>query len=193
MSTATYMVCNCHAAGPAQLFSAVSRTFKHTVLPPQSASMFTTSPSTPADEDAGAPRSNAPFALPDTCAVVHIDSMAGIYDSSGGMHVYRDDLHSRPVATAVTLAPFVPSSPAGGSSVQFGSTGMPPSAGAGFYTAFIPGSATLTLRLPPSIADEKPVVLSFMNGHSAHALEVYWVDYDGQLVVRRVLRWACCR
>ena len=74
---------------------------------------------------------------------------------------------------------------------SFGGPGahVPPSAGSGVYLAFIPGNGALQLQLPPSVLDEVAVVLSFRNSHPSHDVEVYWVDYEGQLTLRRVLTY----
>ena len=57
----------------------------------------------------------------------------------------------------------------------------------GIFFDFVPGSETAPLRLPCSDADDIAVVIRFCNSDRSHAMETYWVDYDGQLVVRRVL------
>jgi hypothetical protein len=49
-----------------------------------------------------------------------------------------------------------------------------------------PGSPP-QLQLPPSLDDDVPLVLAFRSDHPRHAIEVYWVDYAGQLTLRRVL------
>ena len=63
----------------------------------------------------------------------------------------------------------------------------PPSAMTGMFVCFLPGAEGLALRLPPSVADDVPVVFEFCNSHMEHDMETYWVDYDGQLTRRRSL------
>ena len=57
----------------------------------------------------------------------------------------------------------------------------------GLYIDFVPGSETAPLHLPASETDAEEVVIRFSNADPSHTMETYWVDYDGQLVVRRVL------
>jgi hypothetical protein len=178
MSPATFTICNCHETGNGEVYRSASRKMKHSSLPALSATMFTVPVSgkvTDLPEN-----SSPPFVLPDVCAVVHPDatSVGSHVTTAPGQHVFSGDTHDS-LRTRSRLIPFLSAS---GDS--------PPSAGNGMYAALIPGSAALTLRLPPSVMDETPLTLAFMNAHPAHTVEVYWVDYDGQLVLRRVLRCA---
>lgn len=74
-----------------------------------------------------------------------------------------------------------------GPGLASGSWATPPSALAGIYLAFVPGDGALQLQLPPSMVDDVPLVMCFRSDHPRHHIEVYWVDYGGQLTLRRVL------
>lgn len=173
----TFLVCNCNMVGPAEVYTAIARTVSHTLLPPLTATSFPSSWAQVSPGDSTFP-ARVPFHLPPTCAVLYDELYASeVYDSSDGRHVF---IGGASPSSAPLLAPFTESS--------VFSSDPPPSATSGLYTAFLPGVASLTLRLPPSILDNVPVTIKFVNTHRAHTVEVYWVDYDGNLVIRRLLK-----
>ena len=193
LSASTFTVCNCHKRGEAEVFATSTRAVKHSVLPPQSALILPT----PSQQSSSAPPPtlpSCPFALPTACAVVHDDFATRLFTSKApGQHILNDSSPSLPSLGSVRIEDMPPplqpfNSSSGFDDMDGAATNMiPPSAGSGIYTAFIPGGKSITLRLPPSVVDEIAVTIAFINTHSSHEIEVYWVDYDGNLVVRRVL------